>query len=396
MIKNKKILYISPRYFFPANDGAKIVFYNTVKELSKNNKIDYVTNLSKEDFSYNFKEASKIFSNFLYDLRDVSKQDFFYLFLSFLFRDSYFYRKYHTKKFQKMIDTMLYENEYDIIWLESAFCTTFAKDLKQKYPHIKIVSRSHNVEHLLFERIAKEEKNSLKKYLINREAEFWKKIELESLDFVDKFFTISENDKKYFLKLKPELKEKTEVLLPWVDLEKYNFTSLTKEKNLVFIWAMNYFPNIQAVKWFKENVFDEISIFDKDIKFFIIWKNPTKEIKDLANDRIIVEEWKNKDTDFYNKTRIFIVPLLSWSGIKLKVLNALAMWKPVLSTNIWIEWISLKNNENVFVSDDKELWKKIILQNIWKSETLEKIAENWRKFVEENFSWKKNIKNIEI
>lgn len=396
MIKSKRILYISPRYFFPANDGAKIVFYNTLKELSKYNKIDYITNVSKEDFSYKFKEVYKICSNFLYDLKDVSKQNFLDLFLSFLNNDSYFYRKYHTKKFQKMIDKMFYQNDYDIVWLESAYITTFAKYIKEKYPQIKIISRSHNVEHLLLSRIANEEKNKFKKYLIEREANFWKKIEFESLDFVDKFFTISESDKNFFLGKNPKLKQKIDVLLPWVDFEKYNFTRLTNEKNIVFIGMMDYFPNIAAVKWFKQNVFDEISIFDKDLKFYIIWKNASDEIKALASDKIIVEDWKNKDTEYFNKARIFIVPLLSWSGIKLKVLNALAMWKPILSTKIGLEGINLVHNESVFESDDSEVWKTIILQNIWKTENLERIAENWRKFVEENFSWEKNMEKINI
>lgn len=396
MIKDKKILYISPRYFFPANDGAKIVFYNTAKELSKYNKLDYITNVSKEDFSYNFKEVNKIFEEFLYEIRDVSKQDFKYLFMSFLKKDSYFFRKYHTKTFKKMILELMSKNKYDIVWLESAYMTTFAGYIKTIDKNVKIVSRSHNVEHLLLERIAFEEKNKFKKYLIEREAKFWKDLEFKYLKFVDKFITISESDKKYFLEINPDLALKTEVLLPWVDFEKYKFTHLTTEKNLVFIWMMDYFPNIQAVKWFKEKVFDEICIFDKEIKFYIIWKNAWAEIKALASDRIIVEDWKNKDTDYFNKARIFIVPLLSWSWIKLKVLNALAMGKPILSTKIGLEWINLENYKDVFCSDDPEMWKSIILQNIWKSETLERIAENGRRFVAQNFSWEKNMEKIEI
>ena len=396
MIKDKRILYISPRYFFPANDWAKIVFYNTIKQLAKYNRLDYITNVSKEDFSIKFKETSKYFDNFLYEIKDVSKQSFKDLFVSLLFWESYFYKKYHTKAFSKMIKERFSENNYDIVWLESAYCTVFAEEIKKIDPNVKIISRSHNVEHLLLKRIASEEKNSLKKYLIERESVFWEKFEMEPLKFVDKFFTITQNDKDYFLKLAPELASKTEVLLPWVDFEKYKFTSLTKEKNLVFIWAMDYFPNIQAVEWFKEKIFDEISLFDKKIKLYIIWKNAPKSIKNLASDRIIVEDWKNKDTDYFNKSRIFIVPLLSWSWLKLKVLNALAMWKPILSTKIGLEWISLTNNKNVFESDDPEVWKTIILQNIWKSETLENIARNGREFVEENFSWEKNMKDVNV
>ncbi|MBF0913853.1 glycosyltransferase [Candidatus Gracilibacteria bacterium] len=384
MIKDKRILYISPRYFFPANDGAKIVFYNTIKQLAKYNRLDYITNVSKEDFSIKFKETSKYFDNFLYEIKDVSKQSFKDLFISLLFKESYFYKKYHTKAFSKMIKERFSENIYDVVWLESAYCTVFAEEIKKIDPNVKIVSRSHNVEHLLLKRIASEEKNSLKKYLIEREAVFWEKFEMGPLKFVDKFFTITQNDKDYFLKLAPELASKTEVLLPGVDFEKYKFTSLTKEKNLVFIGAMNYFPNIQAVEWFKQNIFDEISLFDK------------KSIKNLASDRIIVEDGKNKDTDYFNKSRIFIVPLLSGSGLKLKVLNALAMGKPILSTKIGLEGISLTNNKNVFESDDPEVWKTIILQNIGKSETLENIARNGREFVEENFSWEKNMKDVNV
>lgn len=396
MIKNKRILYISPRYFFPANDWAKIVFYNTAKELSKYNKIDYITNVSKEDFSYNFKEVKKIFSNFKYDLRDVTKQSFWDLFFSFLANKSYFFKKYHSKKFKKFIDSMFYENHYDLVWLESAFCSTFAEYIRKKYPKVKIISRSHNVEHLLLKRIASWEKSKIKKFFIKREAKFREKIEIESLKFVDKFFTISENDKKYFLEKDESLAEKTQVLLPWVDFEKYNFTTLTTEKNIVFIWMMDYFPNISAVKWFKEKVFDEVCIFDKEIKFYIIWKNAWKEIKKMASNRVIVEDWKNKDLQYFNKARIFIVPLLSWSWIKLKVLNALAMGKPVLSTNIWMEWINLENGKDAFVSDNPEDWKKFILQNISKSETLEEIAKNGRNFVENNFSWEENMKKIDL
>ena len=116
----------------------------------------------------------------------------------------------------------------------------------------------------------------------------------------------------------------------------------------------------------------------------------------MASQNIIVEDWKNKDTLFFDKARIFVVPLLSWSWLKLKVLNALAMWKPILSTRIWLEGIDLENEKEVFCYDDPGSWIDTILKNISKSETLETIAENWRKFAEKNFSWEKNISKIEI
>jgi hypothetical protein len=134
--------------------------------------------------------------------------------LSFLKKDSYFFRKYHTKKMKNMISEMMGKNKYDIVWLESAFMTTFSKFIKDIDPNVKIVSRSHNVEHLLLKRIASEEKNIFKKYLIKRESIFWENLEFEYLDFIDYFFTISESDRTFFLNKMPSLLEKTQVLLP--------------------------------------------------------------------------------------------------------------------------------------------------------------------------------------
>lgn len=396
MIKNKKILYISPRYFYPANDWAKIVFFNTIKELSKNNQIDYITNVAKEDLLY-INEAIKYITNFKYILKNVSKQEIIKLLKSLILNKSYFFYKYYDKKILDYIDELFNKNNYDIVWIESAYMTIYAKYIRKKYKNVKIVSRSHNVEYLLLERIWQEEKSFINKFLINKEARYWKNIEWHYLNYCDKIFSITECDKNELIKINNLIENKIEVLYPWVDLIKYNNkTWITNEKNLVFIWTMSYFPNIQAVKWFKENIFDEIIKIDKDIKLYIIWKWATDEIKKLASINIIVEDWINSDVFYFDKSRIFIVPLLSWSWLKLKVINAMSMWKTVLSTTIWTEWIPIKNWNNLFETDNIDEWKKIILEYIWNSEKLNTIWNNWRKLIEEKFDWQKIFNKVNL
>ena len=72
------------------------------------------------------------------------------------------------------------------------------------------------------------------------------------------------------------------------------------------------------------------------------------------------------------------------------------MWKPILSTRIWLEGIDLENEKEVFCYDDPGSWIDTILKNISKSETLENIARNGREFVEENFSWEKNMSKVNV
>lgn len=123
---------------------------------------------------------------------------------------------------------------------ESAYCTVFAEEIKKIDPNVKIVSRSHNVEHLLLKKNSIRRKKFLKKYLIEREAVFWEKFEMEPLKFVDKFFTITQNDKDYFLKLNPDF-TKNRSLASLSRFWKNTNLLLYKRKNLVFIWSYGLF-----------------------------------------------------------------------------------------------------------------------------------------------------------
>lgn len=396
MIKNKKILFICPRFPFPPNDWAKIVVFNTIKQLSKNNELYWITNIWKNDLLYK-SNILNYFKDIKFINKDVSKQNFFKFFKSVLTNKSYFYYKYYDKKILGYIDEYINKNDFDIVWLESAYMTIYAPYIKSKNPKIIIISRSHNVEYFLLERIALEEKNFLYRKLIYREASFWRNIEINDLKSVDKLLTITDFDMNQFIEIDSGLSEKIQVLSPWVDFEKYNNTEwLTNEKTLVFIGTMNYMPNIQSIIWFKNEIFDKLLKIDDKIKLYIIWKNPSSEVKELANDNIIVEEGVNDDVFYYNKARIFIVPLLSWSWLKIKVLNALAMWKPIISTKIWTEWINISSDNDIWESDNIKEWVKIISENIWNSDELIRRWENGEKLVRESFDWEKNFNKLSI
>lgn len=166
---------------------------------------------------------------------DATKQHFLTLLHAFFSRQSYFYLKYYRKAIIKRIDQYLKEESYDLIWLESGYMSYYGKYIKEHYPNIKLVYRSHNVEYLVLKNTASETKNFFKKYLIEREQRFLEKQEIDMLSYADKIFTITPEDRDIFIAKKPDLKDKIFVLSPSIDFEKYERTPITQEKNLVFI-----------------------------------------------------------------------------------------------------------------------------------------------------------------
>ncbi|MFK7780216.1 MAG: glycosyltransferase family 4 protein [Candidatus Gracilibacteria bacterium] len=397
MIKDKNILLISPRFVYPPNDGAKIVIFNTIKELSKLNNIDYITNISEEDYTY-LEGIKPFINNSFYIDKDATKQNLFLLLKSFIFCTSYLFLKYYNKKILNKIDDFFSKNNYDIVWLESAFSTLYAKHIRSKYPNVKIISRSHNTECVLLSRIGNEEKNVFKKYLINREAKFWKKIEIDYFNYVDKILPISPADKDYFISRKSDIFSKTEVLYPGVDTEKYNNNQgITNKKNIVFMGALNYFPNIQGINWFLKEIFPKVLEKDNEIKLIIVGNNALENLEEYKNNKNIeIVNGTNDDVKYFNKAKIFIVPLLSGSGIKIKVLTSMSMGKAVISTQVGVEGLDISNGENIIVCDNNNEWVGSILSLINNDEGIKKLGINARKFILKNFSWEETFRILNI
>lgn len=386
MLQWKKILFVTPRFFYPPNDGAKIVFFWAFKYLSENNEIDVISNISQNDKKYIPYIQNKVkkmsFVNF-----DVKKQHFFMLLRSLITWKSYLYLKYFRQSFIQKLDDLLSTKEYDIVWIESSYMSFFVPHIKEKYPHVKVFIRSHNVEFLLLQRIHDETKNPLKRFLLKREINFMKEKELEMMTFADKIFTISLVDRSVFLENNSSLESKLVMLYPVVDFQKYKKTSVPKEKNIVFIGSMDYLPNAHGIEWFVNRVFTEVEKVHPDAKLYIVWSGMPKSFnKWKQKPNIILDAGVKEDTYYYDLAQIFICPLFSWSGIKIKIINAFATGKAILSTTVWTEWLEVSDKKHIFIWNTQEEWIQILNQNLWNQEVLQKVGDEWNVYANCSFN----------
>ena len=384
MIAGKKILFITPRFLYPPNDGAKIVFFSTFKYFCEKNEVDVISNISKQDTRYIPYIQNKV-SRLSTIVFDVKIQHFLLLFQSLLFWKPYLLLKYLRPVFTKKVDEFLSTKEYDMVWIESSYMSFFIPHIREKYPQIKIYLRSHNVESLLLQRVYDETKNPFKRLLLKREIIFMEKQETLMMQQADKVFVISPIDEQTFLSIDPSLSNKLSLLYPTVDFEKYKKSSLPTEKNIVFIGSMDYLPNAHGIQWFVEKVFPEVEKIYPDVHLYIVWKwMPASFNKWTSRKNIILDRGVKEDVYYYDMARLFICPLFSWSGIKIKIINAFACEKAVLSTTIWVEGLKVSNNQELFIQDTPEWWVKVIAEVLWKDEELNRVAQKWCMYAESN------------
>lgn len=312
------------------------------------------------------------------------------------FKNIFSNKSYHVERFisnaftEKIIDILLLD-KYDIIQLETLFLTPYVEEIR-KYSDAKIVLRSHNIEHLIWERIAMDCKNPLKRIYIKHLSETLKNYELEVINKFDGIACISKKDETFFVKNNCNIPI-TNISFG-IDIEEYNYKYAQENVCLFHIGAMNWIPNQNGIKWFLQDVWTLITDELPDVVFSLAGrKMPTSFTKlKLQNINIIGEVENAKD--FIQSKGIMIVPLFSGSGIRIKIIEAMALGKLVITTKIGAEGINYTHKENILIANTAEDFKLAVIEAVSDGNLRKKVAENARFLIEAEHDNKKIIQKL--
>ncbi len=374
-----KLLQICNKAPYPANDGSSIAIYHMAKGLIEN-KVDL--HLLTINTKKHFKDDSLVPEMFkarchyrsVYKNTDTSLIG---AFMNLLSNKSYFVSRFYFKEFQEALIEKLQEERFDIVQLEGLFMGSYIKLIK-KYSKAKIILRAHNVEFLIWERHIANEKNIFKKWYLQIQTKRLKTFELKTIQEVDASVSITDADKNYLKTLVPA--KKIANSFTGVDLNDYQLNpAIThQEKTLFYFGSMDWMPNQEAVEWFLNECWEQILKQIPDCKFVIAGRNMPEKFKNLSLPNVIIAENVDNKTDFYSAYQLMIVPLLSGSGLRIKIIEALSYGKAIVSTTIGAEGIPVTNNHNIIIADTAKDFSKAVLsllENTHKQTELEKNAK---------------------
>lgn len=188
--------------------------------------------------------------------------------------------------------------------------------------------------------------------------------------------------------LKKNINIPIEVIANGVDTKFFTNTSVEDEIKLVFLGDMSTPPNNDAIKYFIENIYPEV-LKEISINLFIVGRNPSNYIQKLSeNPNITVTGSVDDVRTYLTKGSIFITPMISGTGIKNKILEAMSMELPVVSTSIGISGINSENHIHYLLADTPEEFKLKIIQLVSDKKLRDELGISARLFVEKNYSWK--------
>ncbi len=300
---------------------------------------------------------------------------------SFFKNESYHISRFNSKQFHQQLIDQLTHNTYDIIQIESIFMTPYI-DTIRTYSNAKIVVRLHNIEHQIWQRLVQNETNLLKRVTLKWLTNRLKKYELFIFNKIDGFMAISSVDYSFFILNSHNPKGK--VISFGIDIEDYQADDNYMPSDipeLFHIGSMNWLPNIEGIEWFIENVWPLIIEQYPSITFTIAGRNIpnhfyTKNIKNFK-----VEGEVPDAKQFMLSKDIMIVPLLSGSGIRIKIIEGMALGKTIITTSIGAEGLDINDGVNILIANTPQEFLEKISLCVNSPEICKIIGENARNYV---------------
>lgn len=377
----KKILVICSRIPYPLIGGDKIRMFNSLKLLSEKYSVDLLFINNEKTKSEYINELKKYCDN-VYNF-DFMKIKFIMNTLKGIFinKNPLQVNYYYFNKVKTFIEKNY--SKYDTIYCNHIRTTEYIRKYNKIIRIVDFVdSIAMNYE--------KAEKNSsgLWKIIYKIENKRLKKYEMKISNEFDKSIIISKIDKNYIVSQGGNTS--INVVNNYINIDEENERCPVEKDSLCFVGKMNYEPNINAVKYFVNNIFYNLREKKKKLKFYIVGAQPVETVKKLEKEnKVIVTGFVNDPKEYVVKSELFIAPMVSGAGVQNKIIEAMAIGKCVVTTRIGAEGLeNLEGNELVICNSEKEFIDKIIylLDN---PNEKNKIGKNAKYYIQNNLS--KNI-----
>lgn len=384
-------MFICNKSPWPPHEGGPIAMNNLIEgtlDAGHNVKVLAINtnkyNVNPEDIPVDYKKRTGIELVYI-DLGIKPIPAFLNLFT----QKSYHVQRFISDNFRKKLRKVLSKQKYDIVQFETLFMSPYIDTIRE-FSSASIVLRAHNIEHLIWRRVASITKNPIKKAYLNHLAKTLEDYEKNILNGYDGIVPISSKDERFF---KQESNKPVLTISFGVNTSKIvSNQNIDSEHALFHIGAMNWIPNEEGISWLLKNVWPAVNNELPDLKLYLAGREMPKWLKELKQKNVIIVGEVPDAYSFIQSKTISIAPLFSGSGIRIKIIESMALGKAVISTTIGAEGINYTNHKNIMIADNPSSFVKAIVELATSRDLSDEIGENARTLI---FDEHDNTKLIE-
>ena len=299
--------------------------------------------------------------------------------------ESYHVKRYVSESFAAKLREILEKETFDIVHVESIFLTPYVP-LVRKYSQAKVILRAHNVEHLIWKRVAQSCQNPMKRWYLKHLSLTLRAYELEHLNDYDGIVCITRNDAEVFRETGCR---KPVTSIPF-GVDSGEIPSVDVEPNSLFhIGAMDWLPNQESIRWFLDEVWPVVHSQVPQAKLYLAGRKMPSQWMNASIEGVSVIGEVPDAMYFIGSKKINVVPLLSGSGIRVKIIEAMSIGKTVITTTVGAQGIDYINGENILIADTPEQFAQQIKHCLDDDDFCNRVGEAAARLVADQYNEQK-------
>jgi polysaccharide biosynthesis protein PslH len=381
-----KLLVILSRVPYPLEKGDKLRAYYQIKELSKSHEV-FLCCLSDEKVH---PEAPKKLAEIAKNVSIIELRKwkvYINVLLSFLgrkpFQVAYFYQRSAHKKVKSIIQNF----NPNHIYCQLIRTAEYAKD---EHGIPKTLDYQDAFSKGMDRRAA--QSFGLKRWFFKAESKRLLRYENIVFEYFDFKCIISKQDRDLIYH---EKRKEIAIIPNGVDFEFFKPKLIDKKFDLCFVGNMSYAPNINSTIFLVKEVLPLLLKKNPGIHLLISGANPVDEILKLSSSNVTVRGWVDDIRDSYAESKIFVAPMFLGTGLQNKLLEAMAMKIPCVTSKLANNALGAIAGEHLLIAKTPEEYAIAIFDLLNNPEKAALISDNGRKFVESNYSWQKSTHLLE-
>lgn len=382
-----RILWVKSGGLVPPDTGGKIRSLNILKELARRHEVTLFTFYPEQaDDSHPQLEqfVSRVICMPLRLPAPRSLGDFALFFGNLFSLWPYARAKYCRPEVVVRLQQLVRAERFDVIVADFLLTTAV---IPWEAPYPKVIF-THNVEAQIWERHYQLARNPLWKLVAWREWRTMDHMERHYLRLADLVLTVSELDRDAFARFVPA--EKIAAIPTGVDLDYFRpAQELELANQLVFTGSMDWMPNEDGILYFAKSILPRIRQEILDVTLWVVGRRPSARLQALASREhsIRVTGTVEDIRPHVHQSSVYIVPLRIGGGTRIKIFEAMAMGKAVVSTSLGAEGLPVRHGENILLADDPADFARSVVMLLKDQALRNNLGRAARQLVEEKYGW---------
>jgi sugar transferase (PEP-CTERM/EpsH1 system associated) len=382
-----KILFALSRFPFPTLKGDKLRAYYQLKELSKNHEIHLICLSEEKDDLFYLQDLEPYCASI--QLAHLSLFRKGWNLINALFTDKPFQVHYFRHPYlKKILNKTISEKQIDVCYV-------------QLIRMVENISFEHEVGYYLdymdcfsagmFKRA--DRAHGLIRYIYLTEAKRLKKYEHKIADRFHAYSIISEADRDSF---DAPLKNKIQVIPNGISHDFLDFENHSeKDIDLIFTGNMNYYPNIEAARYLCKQIIPGLLNVFPELRVYIVGTDPTLEVQHFAAPNVVVTGYVPDLRPYLARAKVAIAPMFFGSGLQNKLLEAMAMGIPVLTSPLANSSLNAPEDEAICIAHTPEAFINKAIKLLQNDSFAREIGTNGKAYVTRQFDWFKRNADLE-